>query len=479
MDDPAENTESPTPDHEDEDLEAEFIFQYSSLADSLSDFHPSPHHRRILWTLFKENISPVTMILHKPSIKKLVFPSTDINTPSALSRSSESLLFAIYFAALCSMDPAQCPATFGQTHASLLHHYRFLTQQALARAHFLHSPTLASLQATTLFLTALRDPRDADFVFAMTAAVLRIAQGMGLHRDGAAFGPSLTPFEIEMRRRLWWAIYLLDTRVSEGRGMGTGILAGSYDAKQPASVNDEDLAPEMTRAPAEREGFTDMTFCLVRCEMIMLNRRSPVLSGGSGSGNRREQDLGQQLQELEQMHAHLRRRYLRFCDISVPLQWVTATVIRLALARSWLLAHLEDRFESRPMGPTSLSEAQRRRLLSTAIEVLEFAYLLETDPRTNQWSWLFCAYPQWHAVLFVLTELSACASGLRRDGLVDRAWGVTVKVVRQWRRKDVGQGGITMKVVLGHMERAAGVLGVEWERREYMAEDGWFETALS
>jgi hypothetical protein len=29
---------------------------------------------------------------------------------------------------------------------------------------------------------------------------------------------------------------------------------------------------------------------------------------------------------------------------------------------------------------------------------MEFAYLVETDSRTKQWSWLFEGYPQWHAV---------------------------------------------------------------------------------
>ncbi|KAL2857311.1 hypothetical protein BJY01DRAFT_242383 [Aspergillus pseudoustus] len=36
----------------------------------------------------------------------------------------------------------------------------------------------------------------------------------------------------------------------------------------------------------------------------------------------------------------LQERYLWLCDTSVPLQWIAAAVIRLARARSWLVAHL-------------------------------------------------------------------------------------------------------------------------------------------
>lgn len=48
-----------------------------------------------------------------------------------------------------------------------------------------------------------------------------------------------------------------------------------------------------------------------------------------------------------------------------------------------------------PLIEISPDDPKRDQLLLTAIGVVEFAYLLETDPRTVQWAWLFERYPQW------------------------------------------------------------------------------------
>ncbi|KAL3430423.1 fungal-specific transcription factor domain-containing protein [Aspergillus tetrazonus] len=471
-----DNAASPRDKGEDSQLEDpsdQFLFQYSSLAVSLSAFHPDKAQRLILWKRFEESVAPVVMIFHKPSLRKQIMTANSCTDNRGADQASEAVLFAVYFASVTSMDAARCAAELGQTHVSLLRHYRFATEQALARANFLHTQSLPVLQATTLFLTCLRRPEDAPFVFAMTAAVHRIAQGLGLHRDGTRFG--LCPFETETRRRLWWSIYLLDSRASEYRGIGAQITDGSYDTRLPLNVDDEDMSPESTTPPEERTGFTGITFCLVRCEMTVRYRRLHLQRNGqrnssSKAGNEDTSQLSWHLHELDQIHIHLQERYLQFCDTSIPLQWVTATVIRLALARSWLIAHIpetptdmadaEQQFLGTPRSDTEVADPIRERLFITAIEVVEFARLLETDPRTSQWSWLFECYPQWHSVVFLLTEL--CARPQMQTSLANRAWAVAREAVSRWNSTDYQKRGVTPKVVLHLAERAAAALGRDW-----------------
>ncbi|KAL5355543.1 C6 transcription factor [Aspergillus floccosus] len=426
----------------------QFLFGYSSLTVSLSDFHPPMAHRHVLWKVFEENVAPVVMIFHKPSIRTIMTSTT--GSGSGTDRASGAVLFAIYFAAVTSMHPEQCAEMLGQDHHSLRQRYRFATQQALPRANFLESQNLAD----------------------MTASVHRMAQGLGLHRDGAHF--DLSPFEIEMRRRLWWSIYLLDSRSSEFRGVGTQITEHSYDTRLPLNINDSDISPDSAQAPEERVGFTDMTFCLVRCEMTVLYRRSCLnaynTTSSSSEGGHTSHHSEQRVHKLEQIHNQLRERFLQFCDVSIPVQWVTATVIRLALARSWLLAHLPDgtTAEQIPLtGISSLEDTKREQLFSTAIEVLEFAYLLETDSRTKQWSWLFEGYPQWHAAVVVLTELRVRPQTM----LAGRAWAVTVKAVTRWTSTDWRKGELIPKIVSLLMERAAAAHGYNWDgtRSQYSA----------
>lgn len=43
---------------------------------------------------------------------------------------------------------------------------------------------------------------------------MRIAQGMGLHRDPEFKRLDMLPFEIEMRRRTWWALIVIGEQIS-------------------------------------------------------------------------------------------------------------------------------------------------------------------------------------------------------------------------------------------------------------------------
>ncbi|PWY94341.1 hypothetical protein BO94DRAFT_563780 [Aspergillus sclerotioniger CBS 115572] len=407
-----------------------FVFGYSSLAYSLREYHPNTTHSLWLWQTYEQNVAPVVAIFHKLSLHRMI---TKASTNSEyLDRSSEAVVFAVYFAAATSLRPDDCLRYLGEEHSVVLQRYRFATQQALSRAGFLQSRCLPVLQATVLFLTCLRGAGDADFVWTMVAAVHRLAQGLGIHRDGTHFG--LTPFETEMRRRLWWSIYLLDTQSSESYPTGNLITEGSYDTRLPLNINDSDIAPESIALPEEHVGFSEMTFCLIRCEMTVFVRRTT----NTGSSVHEDLDLESRLYELEKIHARLQERYLRFCDVSIPIQWTTATVIRLALARLWLVTHLPQ-WQLNDLASVSPNQEQ---LFLTAVEVVEFAYLLETDPRTSKWSWLFESYMQWHAVTFILAEMCAQAPSPETD-----------------RARDYQRGGVMMKPISRLMEQAAAVHG--------------------
>ncbi|GLA50794.1 hypothetical protein AnigIFM63604_007109 [Aspergillus niger] len=430
----------------------EFVFQYSSMAVSLSDFYPSSALDRILWNLFEENVAPLAMIFHKPWLASIL--NSAGATAIADYKAFEAVRFAVYFAATTSMSPEQCTETFSQCQPSLQRYYHFATQQASARANFLQSQSLTVLQATTLFLTCLRGADDAAFVRAMTAAVHRIAQGLGLHRDGTYLG--LSPFETEVRRRLWWAIYSLDCQSSEFRAIGTQIREGTYDTKLPLNIHDSDISPESSSFPGERSCFTDMTFGMIRCEMTVLHRKlhSDLRCSSSNYDEGGSLNAVKRLHGLKEIHNRLQRQYLGLCDVSIPLQWVTTTVIRLTLARSWLIAHLPEGMSAAEqvslMARSDVEDLKWGKLFVIAIEILEFAYLLETDPRTKKWSRLFQGYPQWHAAIFVLKQIVTGPQTM----LTDRAWAVAVKVVTRWRNTDFRKDGVTSILVSRLMAQA-------------------------
>ncbi|KAJ5724534.1 hypothetical protein N7493_006262 [Penicillium malachiteum] len=291
------------------------------------------------------------------------------------------------------MGEKQCIETMSHDHSSLREYFKFATQQALARAGFLRSRNLQVLQASVLFLACLRSHEDADFVLTMVAAIHRMAQAMGLNREKTF--EELSPFEIEMRRRLCWHIYLLDSLSSELHSIGTQIMIeGEFDTEKLLNIDESDISPGSSETTHSRVGFTEMTLCLLRIEMIVHYRRSALVGyrKSDDKDTRRNPDIiEKRLEELEELHHYLSDHYLRFCDLSVPSQWVTATIIHLALARLLLTANFSNEPATDPVSSIEVvqKDLNRDQLFATALEVVEFALLLETDSRTMKWSWFF------------------------------------------------------------------------------------------
>jgi hypothetical protein len=206
--------------------------------------------------VFKENIDPLVKVLHVPSTEQSILSSA--THLDRLPRGHEALMFAIYYGAITSLWPDECKSKFGEEKTELLARYRFGIEQALARADFLQSDELVVLQAFILFLMSLRRNDDARVIWTLTGLVVRMAQTLGLHRDGSHYS-NLTPFQMEIRRRIWWQAVILDSRASEDHGCDPSIIDTINDTQFPRNLNDSDLYPEMTELPESRPGCTDMT----------------------------------------------------------------------------------------------------------------------------------------------------------------------------------------------------------------------------
>jgi hypothetical protein len=415
----SEDEENPSPESAFSGSHDGFLFGYHSVVHTLRNYHPTPTQSFILWKAYQENVAPLVTLLHRPTIREVIMDAA-VNLDS-LDRSTEALVLSVYLAAIISMTPEQCRSHLGEDRRAALQRYRFAVEQALTRANLLNSQNLTLLQAAVLFLTSVRSEDDTRFVWSMNGIVLRIAQGLGLHRDGSNFG--LKPFEAEMRRRLWWHICLLDVRSSEEHGTDPMIHEFFYDTHFPLNINDDDLRPDSSELPTERVGCTDMTLSLVRCEITLAYRRLTFVAPNCPRKDHRSIEEHENL--VETLNRRLEERYIRHCDMTVPLQWVCATIARLVIAKLWLVVH-------QPMVTgshvTGLSYETRNRVFLTSIDVIEFSRLLQTNANTAKWSWLFRTYMQWHAVAFVLAEL--CVRPL--CPIVDRAWTAVHGVYTVW-----------------------------------------------
>ena len=293
-----------------------FILGYSSLMQNLRSLHPSPTQVFVLWMIFEENIDPVVRILHRPTAKNLLIKAS--GSPDNLSKQEEAVLFSIYYGSVCSLTPSQCRQQLGEDKETMANRFRFAVEQALSRANFLNTSSLMVLQAFVLFLICVRSQDDTRMVWSLSGLAVHIAQALGIHRDGTSFG--LSPFETEMRRRLWWHICVLDTRSAEDHGADPSFTEAFYDARLPLNINDEDICPATKETPQERQGSTEMTFSLIRFELSAASRKMNFQAPGKfvAGLDERQKTLAERERTIEEIHKRIEERYLQHCNMSIP-----------------------------------------------------------------------------------------------------------------------------------------------------------------
>jgi hypothetical protein len=89
---------------------------------------------------------------------------------------------------------------------------------------------------------------------------------MGVHKDGEPLG--LSPFETEMRRRVWWAFVYIDANYAILSGVNPSAKPADWDAQIPKNINDADLYPSSTQIIQDRDGPTEMVICLLFYNVI-------------------------------------------------------------------------------------------------------------------------------------------------------------------------------------------------------------------
>ena len=85
---------------------------------NLTQLHPTIAHIWLLWHIFSENVEPLFKLFHAPSFhKQLLLAVQDIGS---IDEDLETLLFAVYFAAMVVQDEKECLNKFGQPKLELL-----------------------------------------------------------------------------------------------------------------------------------------------------------------------------------------------------------------------------------------------------------------------------------------------------------------------------------------------------------------------
>jgi hypothetical protein len=304
---------------------------------------------------------------------------------------------------------SQVLRSFGARKTDLTFQYRSGLEIALAKADFLNNPDISGIQALIIFLLLSRGSENPRYIWMLTGLVIRTAQSLGLHRDGTQF-KRLTPFEIQMRRRVWWLVLNLDMATSEDQGIDLLIANDSFDTKIPLNLNDADIGTETQQMPQEREGLTDLSITRIYCGSCQVLRQMMAGIRSNSATSWQEQS-----RMLDNLYRTYEEGFLQYAQPEDMAYRFSVNVARITMSKMKLIVFLPILFSS---PSEQFTNDIRNKLLVSAIEVAEYNHELHAEQAYNPWRWICSTYTHWHAIVFMLIEIP------RRPWscTVERAW---------------------------------------------------------
>ncbi|KAI0152973.1 hypothetical protein GGR57DRAFT_503106 [Xylariaceae sp. FL1272] len=347
------------------------------------DLHPSPTLFSQLWQLYLQNVHPITMIIHGPTASQILTQAVQDRSP--ISQETKALLFAIMACAVMSLSDADCMRKFGERRTSLLLRYRSACETALTNARFLMSSDFTLLQAYTIYLLTIRPDIGPHELWNLTGIAKRNAMRLGLHHNKVI--EDLSPFELEMNRRVWCQISMHDAVAA--RLAGVQELESGCKINVPSNVNDNDLWCTMEEPPKERSGATDMMFCILRCRISKLTaeiggEHMPSQSSGGNETHMVDEDPNARIiRAIEQAEKAIELDLLRFCDILNPVHVLTTAVARLAICKLRFIT-CSSRAEEDKVDLVSDNQGSS---FSIALRILEYENIIQSQPATRGFQW--------------------------------------------------------------------------------------------
>jgi len=253
---------------------------------------------------------------------------------------------------------------------------------------------------------------------------VRIAQRMGLHRDGSLLG--LPPVQAEEKRRVWWQMQHMEIMISQLLGCISITLYADWDAKLPANLEDNDIRPGIEALPSDRRGLTSMSHCLWRYHLLYqqrIPRHSDLPQKDFAWITSSQVSMAEKDAFIEQTARTLGEKFVQHCELLNPLH----VSIQIGI-RSFILAM--KRVVHQPgVANTKISEMPKRDrddFLKNSIECLEYYILGETTQSIAQFRWHNENYFQWAAFVYVIIEARHRATAPEASSL----WTLINKVCR-------------------------------------------------
>jgi len=251
---------------------------------------------------------------------------------------------------------------------------------------------------------AIRSRAHPAAMFSLMGVATRIAERMGLHRDGEILG--LSVLRSEERRRMWWQLQYMELTVANQVGTLSPSVLGKWDSKMPANIDDDELGPGTKTLPPQRATLTSMSNCLWKYTVLQFHRDLRSSAPAIPS-------FGETTTMIDKIEEMLRVKFVQHCELLNPLHvnlhlgicQVLVATRRLMCQPAFVNAKISD-----------MSRQQRDELLQIGMKNLDYCILIQTSEPLKGFKWHNNAFFPWAACksqvyyssLFLAQPLTMC-----------------------------------------------------------------------
>ena len=389
------------------------------------------HVLAVLCAAFCQNVDRVCKVYHTPTLQAFLIEGKSYLGQDPSSPGNRAVKAAVCFAATNTLSSDQCQSLFDRSRHDQLCQFRKMAEIAFAQADLFTTTDLATLQALATFTMTSRFSDPSRRMWTMTAILVRVARAMGLHHETI----SRTPFETELRRRLWQNIRLIDVFAAWDRGSAELLIAiSTFDTPRARVIEDLEFDENSTTIPGDKLGVTDMTLTSIWLDAFEYTHRftGPESKPNGGDTWEDRMKLAQKFEEK------VNEQYLKYVNQSDPFHRLLAAFFRCMITAHKLRA-------ARPLRKHPLSTASRvdtPYILQLASDALAAAEAPYNDPDLAQFRWV--AWVPWHPLATALAGLCT----IRDTELANQAWiNVEKTYIRQARLIADSQSGMLWKPI--------------------------------
>lgn len=247
-----------------------------------------------------------------------------------------------------------------------------------------------------------------------------------------------SPYDLQLRRRLWYFIGLLDTHTALDRGTLPLIVA---EEMGPAPLNIHDFEMDSRNIPEQSvASFTEMSFSSMVYEAMMCQKQ---LCNSSAMFTNSSDEWRRRLCHVGDFETSMRQKYFGISDHASPIEQITKLASREIVANMHILLRRPPYVSTRNVIPPD----DDFDVIRVATEVLERSLQLRT-PKFSQWAWK--SWVKWYVLAVVLAELSAQPE----SSMFEQAYDVARQSYEQHRQLIAdGEKGMLWRPIVKLMRR--------------------------